>query len=346
MSVTLTDRTNDLIRHRFAGWSHQPSPDQWSALTDLAAYLQAMADGTAAQEFALCDLDPGMGKSQTAAAFVRSLLDDHRYQHVGALVLVSRLVEIDSFVREIGLERHVFAALASQANAEGRQRRELGLTAEGADNARVLFVTQQRLALVSEHGRQFADMRQFFYRGQPRAVRIWDESIMPAIGLRLDHYQIAGLANGFKANGFRDVADWCLDLSADLKVAQDSTIMDLEMPRREEIGLADIRRMFAGRNVEAGEVLWLLADQEQGLVRYENKGNTLISFTEALPADLAPCVILDASGRVRSTYDQWATYRRTLRRLRGAKKDYSNLTIWRWNRSTCATTICMTGERQ
>jgi hypothetical protein len=110
--------------------------------------------------------------------------------------------------------------------------------------------------------------------------------------------------------------------------------MDLEMPRKEEIELADMRRMFVGKNVETAEDLWLLADQEQGLVRYENKGNTLISFTEALPADLAPCVILDASGRVRSTYDQWATYRRTLRRLKGARKDYSNLTIWRWNRST------------
>jgi hypothetical protein len=55
---------------------------------------------------------------------------------------------------------------------------------------------------------------------------------------------------------------------------------------------------------------------------------------QALPADLAPCVILDASGRVRSTYEQWATYRRSLRRLQSASKDYSNLTIWRWNRST------------
>jgi hypothetical protein len=43
------------------------------------------------------------------------------------------------------------------------------------------------------------------------------------------------------------VADWCLDLSADLKVAEHSTILELERPRREESGLADIRRMFAGR---------------------------------------------------------------------------------------------------
>ena len=61
------------------------------ALTDLATYLQSMADGTATQEFALCDLDPGMGKCQTAAAFIRCLLDDHRYDHVGTLVMVSRL---------------------------------------------------------------------------------------------------------------------------------------------------------------------------------------------------------------------------------------------------------------
>jgi hypothetical protein len=334
INASLTEATIACIRERFAGWHHEPSREQWAALTDLAAYLQAMADGTARQAFALCDLDPGMGKSQTAASFLRCLLDDHRYTNTGALVMVSRLAEIDSFVRAIGLRDDEFAALASKSNAEGRQRLEMGLTAENADRARVLFITQQRLALVSEHGRQFAVMRQFYFQGKPRQVRIWDESLMPALGLRLDHYQIAGLANGFKANGFRDVADWCLNLANALKTAQDNTIMDLEMPRKAEIELADMRRIFVGKNVEAAEDLWLLADQEQGLVRYENKGNALISFTEALPADLAPCVILDASGRVRSTYDQWATYRRTLSRLRGARKDYSNLTVWRCNRPT------------
>jgi hypothetical protein len=36
------------------------------------------------------------------------------------------------------------------------------------------------------------------------------------------------------------------------------------MLRKEEIELADMRRIFVGKNVEAAEDLWLLADQEQG----------------------------------------------------------------------------------
>jgi hypothetical protein len=334
LTTSLTDRTMSRLAAKFAGWDHHPSSEQWAALRSLAAYLQSMADGTAARAYALCDLDPGLGKSQTAAAFIRCLLDDHRYDHVGTLVMVSRLAEIDSFVRAIGLRDDEFAALASQSNAEGRQRREMGLTAENADRARVLFITQQRLALVSEHGRQFADMRQFYVEGQPRQIRIWDESLMPARGLRLDRYQVASLADGFKSNGFRDVANWCLSLAQTLKTADDNTVLDLDMPRHELLELADMRRMFNGKNVNAAEDLWLLSDQERGLVRNEQKKNALISFTGALPADLAPCVILDASGRVRSTYDQWATYRRTLFRLQEANKDYSNLTIWRWNRPT------------
>jgi hypothetical protein len=331
---TLAECTNLRLRRRFDGWSHQPDANQWAALADLAVFGQKMADKVAPPVFALCDLDPGLGKSQTVGAFTRCLLDDRRYDHVGTLVMVSRLEEIDRYVSSIGLQPHEFAALASETTVEGQHCRELGLGADRTDEAKVLFITQQRLALVSEHGRQFSNVRQFYFQGRPRDCRWWDESLMPALGLRLDRYQIASLADGFKSNGLRDAADWCLYLTQSLKVVQDNTILDLDMPRKEELELADMRRIFKGNRVDIAETLLLLADQERGLVRHENKGNALISFTEALPADLAPCCILDASGRVRSTYEQWATYRKTLVRLTGAKKDYSNLTIWRWNRST------------
>jgi hypothetical protein len=41
-------------------------------------------------------------------------------------------------------------------------------------------------------------------------------------------------------------------------------------------------------------------------------------------------VILDASGRVRTTYDLWEQHRQTLRRLPAARSDYTNLTIRLW----------------
>jgi len=334
--TTLADRTVALVRQRFLEFFHDPSPEQWRALQSLADYLQAMAEGTApARQFTLCDLDPGIGKSQTAAVFIRCLLDSSEHQEAGALIMVNRLAEITRYVKDCYLREDEYAALSSIQHAP--EYRELGLTSANVDQARVLFISQQRLALAAEC-RDFADLSAFYYQGKQRAVRIWDESVCPAIGLRIDRYQLLGLADAFYSLGNREIADWCIETEAKLSKAQDNTIVDLVMPHHDEISLADIRQLFKGRGrIKAAETLWLLADQEVALVRQENRGNSLINFTSALPTDLAPMVILDASGRVRGTYQQWAKHRRTLVRLPGAAKDYSPLTIYRWNQSSSQT---------
>jgi hypothetical protein len=57
----------------------------------------------------------------------------------------------------------------------------------------------------------------------------------------------------------------------------------------------------------------------------------MVSFRESLPHDLAPLVILDASGRVRTTYDWWHDHRGNLRRLSPAPRCYDNLTVHVWD---------------
>lgn len=56
-------------------------------------------------------------------------------------------------------------------------------------------------------------------------------------------------------------------------------------------------------------------------------GNTLLSYRDTFPADLAPLLVLDASGRVRQTYSCIEQHRESLVRLKPAVKDYSPLTI-------------------
>jgi hypothetical protein len=56
----------------------------------------------------------------------------------------------------------------------------------------------------------------------------------------------------------------------------------------------------------------------------------VLDYRETLPPDLAPMVILDASGRVRETYRDIEAGRGTLVRLRTARKDYSPLTVHVW----------------
>ena len=57
----------------------------------------------------------------------------------------------------------------------------------------------------------------------------------------------------------------------------------------------------------------------------------MLDYRDTIPSDLAPMVILDASGRCRHTYrlmeEEW---RENLVRLKEVCKDYSNLEINVW----------------
>jgi hypothetical protein len=58
----------------------------------------------------------------------------------------------------------------------------------------------------------------------------------------------------------------------------------------------------------------------------------MLSYRDTLPPDLAPMIVLDASGRVRETYAymEKETGRGIIERLREARKDYAPLTVHTW----------------
>ena len=73
-----------------------------------------------------------------------------------------------------------------------------------------------------------------------------------------------------------------------------------------------------------------------GIIRADprDNSNSLLTYTQDLPDDLAPMVITDASGRVRQTYLEWKLSNRPvmLEVSPPAPKSYSNLKIHQWNR--------------
>jgi len=64
-----------------------------------------------------------------------------------------------------------------------------------------------------------------------------------------------------------------------------------------------------------------------------------------LPDDFAPCLILDASGRVRETYRAMESAG-TLKRLPGFQADYSRLKVRQWHRAASRSTLKDEGDRQ
>jgi hypothetical protein len=98
-------------------------------------------------------------------------------------------------------------------------------------------------------------------------------------------------------------------------------ILDLRVSRQRE----DVAAL-------ASELLELSG--QTGRLRKDGKvGVTLLSYRNTLPDDLFPLLVLDASGRVRQTYNDIERYRGNLVRLKAAVKDYAPLTVHVWRTS-------------
>jgi hypothetical protein len=77
--------------------------------------------------------------------------------------------------------------------------------------------------------------------------------------------------------------------------------------------------------------LWHLSGKTASICK-DGDYQTALDYKETLATDLAPMVILDASGRVRTAYRDMEVERRTLVPLTSAPKLYDRLTVNVWGR--------------
>jgi hypothetical protein len=125
-------------------------------------------------------------------------------------------------------------------------------------------------------------------------------------------------------------------LIARVKNAKDREFV--EVPDFEEIydiDANDILELFHDEKRElrgAASDLWLISGKTASVVGSEGGDDTILDYEETWPSDLLPILVLDASGRVRHTYRLWYKYIGGLVVLKGADKDYSNLTVHIWRR--------------
>jgi hypothetical protein len=304
----------------------------WRGIEDLAKCLERMAEGECEEKFFLSSLDPGVGKTQTIIHFLQALLASPRHQHVGVVVFLFTKQQIKDVVQEAGLQRSDFDVLAT--DEETAEQRLGNLVSGDPTNSRVLFTTQQRLQLVCRN-RSFADIEKYQFRGLPRQVRIWDEQLLPAEGVIVNAYDIGGLYPVLKRvcpeligefDQLREQLGRCGDREI-IEVPDSAAMNGLSLPsllaRMNGEVRADVRTMATD--------LWSLFGSKVS-VRDEGKfGRTMVSLRPCVPPDLAPLVILDASGRVRTAYTWWQQHRGTLHQLTPARKRYDKLVAHVWD---------------
>lgn len=308
----------DTLTRRGGGLLH---PDVATALREPVAMMAAMADGTAPPSFFLSSLDPGVGKTTALIHFVQHLLRSEHHRDVSVLLCVSRLDEIARLVEEIGLDEADFAVLTR--NNEVNQ-----LSSTQPREARVLFTTHA-MVMSRCHDRRFQDVEVFQYRGDVRAVRVWDEAMLPIEVVSLSTDQLASLRDPLR-HTHPALAKLIEELERQLVASRGRgthTWPDIEGATG--ISCWSARRGLEQRHVAYLDTLYALSGRCVLLRKLHNASTviTALDSRDAIPDDLAPVVILDASGRVRATYAQWEKATGKLVRLPSAIKSYRNLTV-------------------
>ena len=323
---TLTAQTMAALRTFFAERNHVPSQEMWTALGAAADTMEAMAEGRCSPAIYLSSLDPGVGKTTTVICFLRALLTSDAHRDVAALVCVKRKDQIEAIVQEANLDCPDFAVLTSdqQLNAIGCGE---------PDQARVLFTTHAMIEKRCE-GRQFTKLKCFQYQDEPRAVRIWDEAILPGQTLTVSRDSLGHLFDPLRGR-YPALINDVEELFTGLKnVENGSTIC---LPDLAEVHGADLNQVLevvADRPEQklTVEALWFLFGKYVTVRRDGTHGNTMLDYKDTLPDDLKPLLTLDASVRVRYAYRCWEKGRGGISRLPWARKRYDNLDIYVWNR--------------
>ena len=307
------------------------SPLQGQHKDALKAFMETLEDGLRGKledKYYLLSLDPGMGKTRACVEFIRAWREQGYQPNSSILIGVSTLDELKSFVTASGLPSDEFGVLTGNPEMNA-----LGQSSNLHDQARVLFTTQQMIRSRTK-GQSFDDASEFHYNDQPRALRLWDESILPRDGVIIRRDDLLGLMSPLRPD-FPDYVERLEALSRTIETSTEGALVVVDEALC--LNRAQQRRakaLLSSREQGFVDKLQLVSGTSLRTVQDERYGSALISVTPTLPEDFAPVIILDASGRVRETYEEWGRNKGNLVRLVSAGNSFHELNVHVWKRSS------------
>lgn len=271
--------------------------------------------------FHLAPCDPGTGKTEALCSFLNAWKSLSFQPPAGALIVLATHKEIKSCISRSGLDPIDYAVLTSD-----EELNDSGLLAPEA--APVLFTTQEMLRRRC-HGRSFAEADELHFKGLPRSLRVWDEAFLPATPKHFRKDTLVQPLEELRLHTSREAMAPLDSLSDSLRAESIGEVVQVPEAVRHAFTALPGRRKDKG---DKWADLRLLAGQEAVVSHCNQKGLHLAGAALHIPADFAPALILDASGRVRETYKALEASGK-LKRLADAPVDYSNLRIRHWNRA-------------
>ena len=356
---TLAKIAEDILRDTFARRGHRPSEAHWQSLREVLETIQAMADGVAEPRIHLAGLSPGLGKTSAIIAAMIAMRDVGIYAETGTVVCVGRVKEAFDLAKnlaEVGLGHQTAILLSDREVSELRRKMaeegvrgvvavtggpEDAAGSQTAQSRAILITSQQRVYKATQH-RGFKEITSFGFQGRPRDVVIWDEAVAISADWTVPTRSLHDLVNAAYVTDSRFEAA-LLRFMADLAAAKHDTLVDVP-DWTDAFGITDtelndalVDRGASERATALSVATALFAVGGRSVRVFHNRqpeeqggGNTVVSFTEALPADLNP-LVLDASVLVRPFYDNLVEHRGAVR-LTPAQQHYGPLRCHLWTR--------------
>ncbi|ACH38761.1 hypothetical protein Gbem_1745 [Citrifermentans bemidjiense Bem] len=330
---TLTFLAYNEVKAFFKEKDHQPSSEMYQGLYNLQDTLTRMLSGDLDEKYYLSSLDPGVGKTSAIKAWLHVYLKRRtQYGDRGVIICFDRLDEIEQFIRSSAMPEDVYGVLVSGSTSRGIRLNDMGVGVDSLDSAVVLLTTKQQIIKRTRRGRAFGGVSRFYYQGAPRVVRIWDESMTVGRSLTLCASQILELVHTISR----------VDVGLSLRVQEFALSLgncsDKAILSVPDLGGLELGYNFRWRDStmrDTAETLALLSGRVV-TVRVDGVGRVALDCVQSLPEDFKPCLVTDASVRIRETYRLQETYRGDVERLTPVTscKRYDNLKVFVWHRRT------------
>jgi hypothetical protein len=322
-------------------FDHHPSMDQMDALVEIVLATGDILTGGRAGQFILSSCDAGLGKTQTLIHCIREIMTNPAWKDRSVLVCIPRIDEIKAFLRELGeAPGDDFAVLV---NAHEKELRAAGRGHENSSNARLLISTQAAVRKLLKGCKRLADVPELSYEGRLRTIKYWDEFLQHSIDFAIPttSLHILGGELGDSRSPYFTIGQDILSLIMSTGPAVDGeTIIAPDFAdKHADVDVAVLKahlNSHGGAAKDLGDVLenlWEVSGLPLKVHKSQGRSSAIITFREYLPADFAPVIVTDASGRVRQLYDEIKTNGCQLVELGRAVKNYSPFKVHLWDRS-------------
>lgn len=329
----LADRIAHDAEAQLRKWGSEPSADHLWGIREPSEFIAKMAYGVAPSIMAISSMSTGMGKSEIVAAAGRVITADAALSDIGMVVFINTIRDLEAMKERMGFadDDPRFAIFTGKRNVE------LNAMGGALNEAQVLLTTQSKFLWWSQHLSYRA--KDFYYRGKPRQLRLWDETALPIDTMTLTPEHLHAFANELFERKLHEVAmqvqEWADELA---RLPHDSVVKvpcfekitlpcnsTGRMPRHPEADDDDDETVF---NETCAALAWLKG-REVRVYREKYTGSVALSYREILPATLTPLLVLDANADKRVAYKMMTESRGCLLHLHSPQKTYRNATLYR-----------------